>query len=506
MALPINLDDLINARTVESSRIEFKKGWNDQAAVRTICAFANDINEHGGGYLVFGIEEQDGSPTLPPEGIQQNQIDKIQKECLNLCKKIHPNLFPEIEPVEFQNKHIIIVWVLTGEERPYTAPKTLGPKAPRKIYVRQGSNTVEASDAQEQRLRELAAHRYFDDRINTQSSLSDLDLGLIRTYLQETKSQLYDLSSSMTMEELSQKMQIARGPAENIKPLNIGLLLFNRTPEIFFQGCQTNLVEFEDEAGTKYAEKQFNGPVHIQIREIMAYLNSDLIKQYTYKSSQKQEVDKFFNYPYAALEEAVVNALYHRSYENPSINEIRIHRNRTDSHGLPTGRVEILSYPGPMPPVDENALAQLNVVARNYRNIRMGDFLKNLRLAEKVATGIPTMRLAMEKNGSSLPILSTDEAKSHFMAVFKIHPDTPIEKSDKVEEIERINLSNLQQIILEHLSEPLTHLDIETAIQEEITQELFFLQEKELIRQKTIGDSEVYFITDKGRDALRTSF
>ncbi|MCG8372708.1 MAG: putative DNA binding domain-containing protein [Balneolales bacterium] len=475
--------------------------------MKTICAFANDINEHGGGYLVFGIEEQDGSPVLPPEGIQQNQIDKIQKECLNLCKKIHPNLFPEIEPVEFQGKHIIIVWVLTGEERPYSAPTTLGRNSQRRIYVRQGSNTIQASPAQEQKLRELAAHRYFDDRINTQANLSDLDLGLIRTYLQETKSQLYDLSSSMTMEELSQKMQIARGPVENIKPLNIGLLLFSKNPETFFQGCQTNLVEFEDEAGTKYAEKQFNGPVHIQIREIMTYLNNDLIKQYTYKSSQKQEVDKFFNYPYAALEEAVVNALYHRSYENPTINEIRIHRNRIDNHGLPTGRVEILSYPGPMPPVDENALAQLNVVARNYRNIRMGDFLKNMRLAEKVATGIPTMRLAMEKNGSSLPILSTDEAKSYFMAVFKIHPDTPIEVSAKVEEVERVSLSNAQQSILEKLmNEPSTAKDLEEALQTKVSGELAFLKEKGLIGQKEVGDVSLYFINERGSSALKTSF
>lgn len=28
MALPINIDDLINRRVVESARVEYKKNWN----------------------------------------------------------------------------------------------------------------------------------------------------------------------------------------------------------------------------------------------------------------------------------------------------------------------------------------------------------------------------------------------------------------------------------------------------------------------------------------------
>jgi ATP-dependent DNA helicase RecG len=56
MALPINIEDLVNARTVESVRIEFKRGWNPYNILRTVCAFSNDINEYGGGYIIIGIE------------------------------------------------------------------------------------------------------------------------------------------------------------------------------------------------------------------------------------------------------------------------------------------------------------------------------------------------------------------------------------------------------------------------------------------------------------------
>ena len=58
--LPINLDDLINARSVESVRREFKGTWSApilEQTVRTISAFANDFFNLNGGYLQSEIKE-----------------------------------------------------------------------------------------------------------------------------------------------------------------------------------------------------------------------------------------------------------------------------------------------------------------------------------------------------------------------------------------------------------------------------------------------------------------
>src|SRR3989337_679041 len=102
MALPININDLITCRTVESERIEFKEGWNPEEVNHTLCAFANDINNWGGGYIVIGVQEKDGMPVLPPVGLKAPAIDKIQKDLLNLCNRLKPNYFPVAEPVLFQ--------------------------------------------------------------------------------------------------------------------------------------------------------------------------------------------------------------------------------------------------------------------------------------------------------------------------------------------------------------------------------------------------------------------
>ena len=59
--LPINLHDLLRQRTVEGERIEYKAGWNPDAIIRTLCAFANDFENLGGGYVVGPAK-----PSQPP--------------------------------------------------------------------------------------------------------------------------------------------------------------------------------------------------------------------------------------------------------------------------------------------------------------------------------------------------------------------------------------------------------------------------------------------------------
>ena len=54
MALPLNIDDLIHQRKVEGVRIEYKKDWNPEKVLYSVCAFANDIDNRGGHWEVIG--------------------------------------------------------------------------------------------------------------------------------------------------------------------------------------------------------------------------------------------------------------------------------------------------------------------------------------------------------------------------------------------------------------------------------------------------------------------
>lgn len=104
MMLPINIQDLVTGKVVESERIEYKKGWNPGSIYRSICAFANDIEEIGGGYIIIGVAEQNGKPILPPIGIDDEQIDLIQREMIGLNNLINPVYFPKVGIEEVEGK------------------------------------------------------------------------------------------------------------------------------------------------------------------------------------------------------------------------------------------------------------------------------------------------------------------------------------------------------------------------------------------------------------------
>ena len=57
MPLPIKIEKLILNKTIESSRIGYERGWNPKKVLHTICAFANDYENLGGGNIIIGIEE-----------------------------------------------------------------------------------------------------------------------------------------------------------------------------------------------------------------------------------------------------------------------------------------------------------------------------------------------------------------------------------------------------------------------------------------------------------------
>lgn len=96
MELEISIEDLLNKRRVESGRIEFKAGWNPDDIYHSVCAFANDFDNVGGGYILIGVEEKNGIAVRPVKGVEEQEIDKIQKEILGYNNTIIPAYFPKV--------------------------------------------------------------------------------------------------------------------------------------------------------------------------------------------------------------------------------------------------------------------------------------------------------------------------------------------------------------------------------------------------------------------------
>ncbi len=418
MALPINIDELLNGNTVEWDRIELKKGWNPEDIMHTLCAYANDINHWDGGYIIIGVEEENGKAKLPPIGLQVQELDAIQKKLIELSHKLIPVYIPVFQPYLINGKHILVVFAPAGDNRPYKAPVSLSEKrTERTMFIKQGSKTVKVKEGSddERRLIELTARIPFDDRINQTATLDDLSLRLIQTFLKEVMSTLYDESTKIPFAELCRHLMIVKGSDELLRPTNAGLLLFNEHPEDFFSGARIELIIHKNEVGKDYTEKVFTGSIIQQIREVLQYFKTNIVEEVVVKSKIQAESIRFFNYPFQAVEEAIVNAVYHKSYERENPVEIQIHKDK----------IEILSFPGPMPPINQAMLNKQRVVARDYRNRKLGGFFKELKLTEGRGTGLPIIHSSMEENGSPPPVFETDENNAYFLCILPIHPLMP---------------------------------------------------------------------------------
>ncbi|KQC09584.1 MAG: hypothetical protein APR54_03600 [Candidatus Cloacimonas sp. SDB] len=413
MPLPINIDDLIKGNLFESDRMEFKKGWDPEDVLHTICAFANDINNTGGGYIIIGIKEEDHVAKLPPLGLNINQLEPIQKDLHRICHYLMPHYFPMVSPEIYQEKNILVIWIPPGDTRPYKAPRKIDDKDSKIYYVRRLSSTVPANHQEERQLMELTARTTFDNRINQFASVDDINLTYVVTHLKEVNSSLSDHVTRIPALDIYKSMDIVRGPEEFIRPVNIGLLLFSDEPHKFFPGTQIDLIIYHDDVGDKFTEKIFQGPVHHQLRSVLTYFKNNIIQEEVRKIKGVAEADRFYNYPYEAVEESIANAVYHKSYEDQRPIEIHV---RLDN-------IEIISYPGPMPPVSNEMLKRNHISARTYRNSRIGDFLKELGLTEGRGTGIPNIRKYLKNNGSPDPVFETDQERLYFLTILIQHPD-----------------------------------------------------------------------------------
>ena len=126
--LPVGLADLLNGSKVESDRLEFKEGWNPPAVLRTVCAFANDFHNYGGGYIVLGVAQADGQPILPAAGIPAKQLDRIQKELLQYCNLMNQLISRSSVSSRSAPDDLPYPRCPGGQTRPYKVPEDVTAK------------------------------------------------------------------------------------------------------------------------------------------------------------------------------------------------------------------------------------------------------------------------------------------------------------------------------------------------------------------------------------------
>ena len=456
MKLPINIEELLGGRAVEGDRIEYKTGWNPDAIYRSICAFANDFDDTGGGYIVVGVAEENGRPIRPVVGIGPEQVEPIERDMVGFNNLMRPYYQPRLYVEEADGKTILVIKVSPGERRPYKVPDNVTAKQKTyNYYIRYNSSSIVPKDEYERELINLANRTPYDDRGNDQITLKDISPLLLHDYLVKVKSSLADVSLTENMESVLEQMELLEPVPEGWRIKNVAAMMFAERPDRFFKQAQVDIVLFpegrERNPNNLIEVEPVRGSVPTMIEKTLSYLRTNVIKKKIVKPKDDEHSDKFYNYPYQALEEAVVNSLYHRDWTIREPVEITIEPDR----------ISILNFSGPDHTIPMEAVREAKSLrSRRYRNRRLGEFLKELNLTEGRATGIPTIQDELKANGSPKATIETDDERTYFLIDIPCHPEFIREKvvlnKDVVKDVVKdvikefgVELSERQIIILE---------------------------------------------------------
>lgn len=257
----------------------------------------------------------------------------------------------------------------------------------------------------------------FDCKANHKATFADISLVLLEDHLRKTGSKLAKQVSERGVEAILEEMQLLEGPPELRYIQNVALMMFCEHPEKFFRYTYVQMTAFPEGSikNPSVSEDYPNitGSVPQMIQATMERFRNLFIREKIIKVPNQMESLRIINYPYQAIEEAVVNAFYHRDYMSNEPVTIEI---KPDC-------INIMNFPGIDRSISNDTIAEgRRFVSRYYRNRRLGEFLKELDLSEGHSSGVPTIQEELERNGSPRAEFFTDEDRRAMRIRIPIHP------------------------------------------------------------------------------------
>lgn len=399
--------DLKELAARESERVEWKENGDaldiTHKIVKTISAFANDLSNMGGGYVVCGAKEGKDAYSFPKvdyTGLSANKLKEIEGKVLSICRDhVSPAITPIVTELANPNNpetRILVFTVLSSNDvHAYRDKDGLGSK----YYVRVSRDTIEAKNGiLTQLLVKKQKIEYFDHRINPQATEHDIDYILLRDYLQD----MGLLKTDKSLEDyLSDTEQIAefipplygRSQLDNVlRPKNFTILLFGKRESIsrLFPYRNTILSIYPGkDRGDQFAERhEISGNIIDQSKRAIELLNAQAYTIFDKVSAKPNQI----KYPLRALQEGMVNAIVHRDYQIPEPNRITVF----------SDRIEIRSVGSLHWGVDKEKFI-LGKASPKWRNQCFAYLFNKLQLAQSEGQGIPTIIKTMKDEGCPPP-------------------------------------------------------------------------------------------------------
>lgn len=406
MTNPIDINELARR---ENEQTEWKEKVADiDDVVATLSAFANDLQNLGGGYVVCGVAEtrdEHGFPSLIRVGLTASRLREVAGTVMTRCREqVSPPITPLVEQVaaeDPQRRVLVFVQPATGTAHTFRCRNDGA-----KHYVRVSHSTIEARNGV---LRELLVRKGalepWDRRPCNGATEADLDLIALRDALQRMGAFSAEqglrpyLSPDYSLSAFVPPLLAAEPLTGVLRPRNFAVLLFGRNTQRFIPGAVTffSIYPGADRSDAHSERHDLDGNLLEQARRLQELLD---IQSYTAFDKTNPTSPNVITYPKRALYEAMGNALAHRDYEVTDPTRLTVF----------SDRIEIAS-PGPLPSgVDLDALRKGEAPPK-WRNQALAWFFSRLQLAQAEGQGIPTILRSMREEGNPPPLFEADQLR-----------------------------------------------------------------------------------------------
>jgi ATP-dependent DNA helicase RecG len=382
---------------LESDRVERKASLSDPAKIRqAICAFANDMPNHGKpGVVLIGANDDGRCAGLA-----------ITDELLRTLSDMRSdgNILP-LPSMVVQKRTVCGCELAVVIVQPADAPPV---RLHGRVWIRVGPRRAMASAEEERRLAEKRRSRDlpFDLHTVRSATLQDLDEDLfLREYVAASVApEVIDENERTTQDQLSSlRFASARAPSQ---PTVLGLLTVGKTPADYIPGAYVQFLRID---GVELADpiadqKDVHGPIPTLLSRLEDVLTANVRVATDLQSAHKEIQTP--DYPIVALQQIIRNAIMHRDYETSNA-PVRVTWFRD--------RVEIQNPGGPFGQVTRANFGQPGIA--DYRNPHLAEAMKNLGYVQKFGVGIALARRALDENGN--PGLEYDVEDNYILATVR---------------------------------------------------------------------------------------
>jgi ATP-dependent DNA helicase RecG len=387
----MNDDELLRLlHDVESDRVERKRSLSDKDRIcEAICAFANDMPGHNLSGVLFIGANDDGSCA------GQAITDELLKDLSAIRSDGNVTPFPSIvvQKRTLEGCELAIVIV-----EPSHAPPL---RYRGRTWIRVGPRRAIATPDEERRLAEKRRSRDlpFDLRAVASATFDDLDLELFRrTYLPSALAADVLEQNNRSVEQQLSAMRFASIDPDP-RPTVLGVLVCGKEPRDFVAGDYVQFLRIDgvDLAAPIKDQKEIDGPLPEFLRSLDETLQAHIsvASDVVSRPVETQRPD----YPLAALQQLVRNAVMHRTYEGTNA-PVRL--------TWFNDRIEIQNPGGPFGQVNRQNFGEPGIT--DYRNPYLAEAMKNLGYVQRFGIGIAIARQELAKNNNPAPEFVVEDA------------------------------------------------------------------------------------------------